>query len=201
MRYFTLTCLKKTSIFITCQLPAVISYFGYYIVNLYEKGTMFKLNDENVLSLIILPRPIIDSTQMDTYVTTQSETHLGQDTSSQVYITHFKVLFNDGFNNEYLHYYKQKYLENIICRVGSSLQWITANSTWHSEDQIMCTLRNFYNWQPECVEVSINGGRSYTSDCNSVLASIRAPVAYGYSPTQTMLRQPLTITIEGKDFI
>lgn len=112
----------------------MISYFGYYIVNLYEWPTMFKLNDENVLSLMILPKPIIDVTSMETFVTTQSESHFNTGYSSQVYLTHFKVKFNDGFNNEFLHFYKQKYLENTICRVGSRLLWVTANSTWDTQD-------------------------------------------------------------------
>lgn len=167
VKYFSLPCVKVSPIFITCQLPAVISYYGYYLVNLHEVGTLYKLNDENILQLMILPKPTIIQTQVDTFVTSRSDSHFANETSTQVYVTHLKVRFNDGFNGEFLEYYKLKYLDDTLCRIGSRLMWVQGNSTWHSHDEVMCTVRNFYNWKPECVEVSINNGRSYTSDCKS----------------------------------
>jgi hypothetical protein len=178
VKYMTDLCVRHSSIFVTCQIPALISYFGYYVVSLYEEGTLYKLNDENVIQIIILPLPVIAETQKDTYVTTGSDSNV----TSQVYITHFKVRLQDGFNGEYLEHYKLKYLRDVVCRVGSRLLWVTTNSTWHSPDEVTCTLRNFYNWRPECIELSINGGRSYSRDCMSAINTIRAPIAYSYSP-------------------
>ena len=129
------------------------------MVSLLEVGTLYKLNDGNVLAITVLPVPIIKQTSMSTYVTTQSSSHFNQrTTSSQVYTTHFKVKFDGAFNSDFLDFYRQKYLDQILCRVGSRLLWVLANSTWIDVDQIQCTLINFYNFKPECVEVSINNG-------------------------------------------
>jgi hypothetical protein len=57
VQYFTDTCILKSPVFITCKLPAGIKEYGYYLVTLYEVGTMQKLNDENVLTILILPVP------------------------------------------------------------------------------------------------------------------------------------------------
>jgi len=120
-----------------------------------------------------------------------------------VYTTHYRVRFDPTFNSDFLELYKLKYLEHTICRIGGSrLTKVVANSTWtDSDNEIQCTLINFYNFQTECVEVSINRGRSYTSDCKSSWNTIRAPVIYSYDPKLTMLRQPLTITVKGRDFV
>lgn len=67
VNYFTEVCTKESSIFITCKLPSEISYFGYYMVTLYEVDTLYKLNDENILTIIILPIPTIVKTEMTTY--------------------------------------------------------------------------------------------------------------------------------------
>ena len=59
---------------------------------------MYKVNDENILQIIVLPRPVIMNTQMDTYVTSISDDHLSGRVNSQVYVTQFKVKFNPVFN-------------------------------------------------------------------------------------------------------
>jgi hypothetical protein len=56
--------------------------FGYYMISLYEVGTMYRLSDENVLSILVLPKPVILSTTMQTFVTTISDAHFPRQLSS-----------------------------------------------------------------------------------------------------------------------
>lgn len=67
---------------------------------------MYKVNDENILQITVLPRPVIMNTQMDTYVTSISDDHISGSVNSQVYVTHFKVRFNPVFNQDLLNQYK-----------------------------------------------------------------------------------------------
>jgi len=50
--------------------------YGYYLVSLYEKDTMYKLNDENLLQILVLPTTVISTTSMTSYVTTMSDDHI-----------------------------------------------------------------------------------------------------------------------------
>ena len=76
--------------------------YGYYLINLYESDTLQKLNDENLLQILVLPRPVISTTSMTSYVTTMSDDHFPQEMNSQIYITHFKVKFDPVLNQDYL---------------------------------------------------------------------------------------------------
>lgn len=53
------------------------------------------------------------------------------------------------------------------------------------------------NW---CAEVSINGGRLYTSDCPTVLSSTRAPKVLDFSPKLSLIADATTITVSGLGF-
>ncbi len=93
VKFFSRPCVIMSSVYITCQIPSVFDVYGYFLISLYENGTMYKVNDENILQIMVLPRPAIMSTSMDTYVTRVSDHHFPSDISSQVYVTHFKVKF------------------------------------------------------------------------------------------------------------
>jgi hypothetical protein len=82
----------------TCQIPSRFEMYGNYLISLFEKDTMYKLNDENILQILVLPRPVISTTSMTSYVTTKSDDHMPRDMNSQVYVTHFKVNFDKALN-------------------------------------------------------------------------------------------------------
>jgi hypothetical protein len=82
----------------TCQIPYRFEMYGSYLISLYEKDTMYKLNDENILQILVLPRPVISTTSMTSYVTSMSDDHISRDMNSQIYVTHFKVNFDKALN-------------------------------------------------------------------------------------------------------
>ena len=72
--------------------------YGSYLISLYEKDTIYKLNDENILQILVLPRPVISTTSMTSYVTSMSDDHISRLMNSQIYVTHFKVNFDKALN-------------------------------------------------------------------------------------------------------
>jgi len=68
--------------------------YGNYLISLHESETMYKLNDENILQILVLPKPVISTTSLTSYVTTMSDDHISRQMNSQLYITHFKVKFD-----------------------------------------------------------------------------------------------------------
>jgi len=166
-----------------------------------ESPSLYQLSDEHLLIVNVVPKPFMLRAQAMSYVTTLSVANPYQDrTSAQTYTVHYKVALDPRFNSDYLENFKHIYLAQVICRVGSSLLWIQANVTWASHNVLQCTTVSFYDHQPECIEVSINNGRTFTSDHQSLLSSKRAPVAFDYGPKVTMLRTPLSVTIQGRYF-
>ena len=73
VKLYTKECEVVSPVFIRCLIPSRLQMYGYYMVSLYEKDTLYKLNDENLLQILVLPRPVISTTSMTSYVTTMSD--------------------------------------------------------------------------------------------------------------------------------
>ena len=51
-------CSVKSSTLVTCLLPAgPLANYGEYLVSLEEIASTLQISDENILSLVILPKP------------------------------------------------------------------------------------------------------------------------------------------------
>lgn len=117
------------------------------------------------------------------------------------YVNHYTLTLDFIANADYLSSFKQRYLEQLQCRVGSDKKYINLNVTWIGDNEVTCSFENFYSQTLECVELSINGGTDYTSTCGAQITSYRVPFASSYSPLSTLLLNSATITITGKNFM
>jgi hypothetical protein len=102
-----------------------------------------------------------------------------------------------------LEIFRQDYLPSIRCRLGLLGPYMSTNVTWSDVSQLSCYFEGTVpvvhpdSW---CVELSFNGGRTYTTDCPVAVASYRAPVETDYEPKLSLLSDPTTITVTGIGF-
>jgi len=93
----------------------------------------------------------------------------------------------------------------VRCRLGWLGPAQSKNLTWTGSSQLACYFEPAVHVQlPEhqCAEVSINGGRSYTSDCPGIgiVNSTRAPIATDFAPKYSLIADPATIIVSGVGF-
>ena len=78
------------------------------------------------------------------------------------------------------------------------------NLTWSEGSQLSCYFEGTVpvvhpdRW---CVEVSFNGGRSYTNDCPVSVANYRAPVETDFLPKLSLISDPTIISVSGIGFV
>lgn len=102
-----------------------------------------------------------------------------------------------------LELFRQEYLPAVRCRLGLLGPYMSSNLTWSEESQLSCYFEGTIPVvHPEqwCVEVSFNGGRSFTNDCPVAVANYRAPVETDFEPKLSLISDPTTITITGVGF-
>ena len=62
--YYSDECSVTNATSIHCSLPSegasdAVTEFGEYLISVVESGTNLRLNDENLLSILVLPRPAV----------------------------------------------------------------------------------------------------------------------------------------------
>ena len=152
-----------------CTLPVATSFgaFGEYLVGLEEQGTGQPLSDDrSLLVLLVLPVPqILAVTPGEAVVSSLTELGEAEDRLLQVRID---FGWGPASGTQELETFRQSYLEQVRCRLGSLGAPLSTNLTWTAPSQLACHFAGPVHLQtPElhCVEVSFNGGRSYTTDC------------------------------------
>lgn len=103
-----------------------------------------------------------------------------------------------------LELFRQEYLTAVQCRLGLLGPYMSTNLTWSQESQLSCYFEGTVPVvHPEqwCVEVSLNGGRTFTSDCPVAVANYRAPVEADFQPRLSLISDPATISVSGIGFV
>lgn len=144
-------------------------------MSLEELGSGQLLSDDHsMLILLVLPVPaIVGITPQQASVS--SETGIGE---AEQQLLQLRIDFDWGVvaGTPELELYRWNYLSAVRCRLGVLGAELSKNLTWSGSSQLAChfqvplhaeqpQLQSHPNYH-QCVEVSLNGGRSYTSACS-----------------------------------
>ena len=90
-----------------------------------------------------------------------------------------------------------------MCRLANLWQQ-QGNTTWKSPNELHCFFKDVLSdatSTPLCVELSIDGGFTFTDSCTNVLKSERLPLVDDiFTPGHSHVKDPVTLTIPGKYF-
>ena len=187
-----------------CALPPAASFssFGEFLVGLEEQGTGQLLSDDHgLLVLLVLPVPeILGVTPGEAAVS--SLTGHGD---AERGLLQLRVDFGWGpaSGTQALEAFRQDYLGQVRCRLGALGAQLSTNLTWTAPAQLACYFGGPAHLSTpayHCVEVSFNGGRSYTTDCPKKVGTTRAPVVTGFEPAFSLIADPTTFSVRGVGF-
>lgn len=151
--------------------------------------------------LLVLPAPQIRSVSPEEGAVSS----LTEDGEAERSFLRLRVDFGWGADpgSRALEAFTQTYLGQVRCRTGALGAPMGTNLTWLGPSQLAC----HFPWPPllqspalRCVEVSFNGGRTYTTDCPATLGATRAPVVTSFEPTYSLIGDPTTIVLHGVGF-
>jgi hypothetical protein len=99
--------------------------------------------------------------------------------------------------------FAQIYLGQVRCRTGQLGSPLSSNLTWADTGKLAC----YFPWPSllqtpahHCVQVSLNSGRTFTTDCPAMLGATRAPVVTSFSPTFSLIGDSTTLVLSGVGF-
>jgi len=197
-------CLAKSQFQTSCDLPAAANFtaYGEYLVSFEEVNTGIELSDDHsMLVLLVLPTPIITNvTPVHTVVPSESLAGEGERRLLQL-----RIGFDWGtiLGTQELEQFKHVYMTSTRCRIGTLGAPLTQNITWTNSSQLSCFFDDevhITNPLHQCVEVSINEGRTFTTDCTQRLNSSRAPLIYDFAPKESLIADNTTIEVTGVGF-
>lgn len=153
-----------------------------------------------MLVLLVLPKPVIkEVTPIQAVVPSESLSGEAEPRFQQL-----RIDFDWGIPlTQELESYRHVYISATRCRIGTLGAPLTRNITWTTSTQLSCFFDDevhIYNPTHQCVEVSINEGRSFTNDCTRRLNGTRAPLIYDFNPKQSLIADSCTIILTGVGF-
>jgi len=187
-----------------CVIPPSSSFsaFGEFLVGLEERGTGQLLSDDHgLLVLLVLPVPEILTVAPGEAVVS-SLTERGEAARRLLRVS-IDFGWGPATGTQALEAYRQSYLAQVRCRLGALGAPLSTNVTWTGPAQLACYFSEPTHLQTpalQCVEVSLNGGRTFATDCPRKVGTARAPVVTGYAPTLSLLADPTTIVLSGVGF-
>lgn len=103
--------------------------------------------------------------------------------------------------------YKHIFTRQTICKLvksSSSFQYYTQKITWPADSQLDCYFENVYVDEQThfCIEVSINGGHTFSSACTTTVFAHRIPFVThdSFTPTNSHVQDVVTLEISGSFF-
>jgi len=165
-------CLIHSALKISCKVTTTQSSFGNFFVSLQEISSGLRISDDSVLTVLVLPVPVIELAQEQKAFVT-SLTSFAQPWTLQII-----VKYDDA---DLMLEFKHIFASQTVCKlvkVPSDFQYFTQRVTWTNERELNCYFENLYidELTQFCIEVSINGGHTFSATCTTKVFSHRMPL-------------------------